>query len=459
MGSGQTALSMAARIGDPEVLKVVTDPHYLRRAPSTNGIPVQSVDLWSWDALRQAVEEGAANGKPHVVRLLVHASEWMAGQFGLQVQKVLARLDPGGLCGVRKVLMEDVHELSIADLCEHLVEAFTKNPLEAFSDAVWLAHAFDHEARLRSSDPYLSDQIKQQAVRMQVRRPARPNAPPAPPARPPARLSHAPPAPLPLPQLAAAGLLRSVSASNWRCVDGLLGHERSTSTIWLAVDGECKVLLSLPELQMHLKRRWRGSRKTSAQMAQEHLHGDEIHREHSWVSTHPVFSWLLLILGAPFAIVACAIYPPTEQARRAIRRNSAQFGAIRRNSAQFCRAILRNSAQFSHVHLPADRAVHREEGRRVVAARGAESEALGATDGRHALRRPTHLTAGGPVLADPGGQRLHRRRHRRAWALRHRALRLLRARRRAVRRRPRRRRARLGVLRSYGDHQEARYAT
>ena len=39
------------------------------------------------------------------------------------------------------------------------------------------------------------------------------------------------------------------------------------------VDGECKVLLSLPELQMHLKRRWRGSRKTSAQMAQEHLHG------------------------------------------------------------------------------------------------------------------------------------------------------------------------------------------
>ena len=55
--------------------------------------------------------------------------------------------------------------------------------------------------------------------------------------------------------------------------DGLLGHERSTSTIWLAVDGECKVLLSLPELQMHLKRRWRGSRKTSAQMAQEHLHG------------------------------------------------------------------------------------------------------------------------------------------------------------------------------------------
>ena len=115
---GCTALSMAARIGDPEVLKVVTDPHYLRRAPSTNGIPVQatdqSVDLWSWDALRQAVEEGAANGKPHVVRLLVHASEWMAGQFGLQVQKVLARLDPGGLCGVRKVLMEDVHELSIA---------------------------------------------------------------------------------------------------------------------------------------------------------------------------------------------------------------------------------------------------------------------------------------------------------------------------------------------------------
>ena len=46
---------------------------------------------------------------------------------------MLARLDPGGLCGVRKVLMEDVHELSIADLCEHLVEAFTKNPLEAFS--------------------------------------------------------------------------------------------------------------------------------------------------------------------------------------------------------------------------------------------------------------------------------------------------------------------------------------
>ena len=58
MGSGQTALSMAARIGDPEVLKVVTDPHYLCRAPSTNGIPVQATDLWSWDALRRGGRGG-----------------------------------------------------------------------------------------------------------------------------------------------------------------------------------------------------------------------------------------------------------------------------------------------------------------------------------------------------------------------------------------------------------------
>ena len=62
------------------------------------------------------------------------------------------------------------------------------------------------------------------------------------------------------------GILRSLSytamgSQGYSCLHEFLASERAMRTIRLAVRAECKVLLALPEVQEHMRWRWRGGIK------------------------------------------------------------------------------------------------------------------------------------------------------------------------------------------------------
>lgn len=113
------------------------------------------------------------------------------------MQRLLHMLDPLGTCGVRLVLLSEVIEIDTPTLASAIADAFFHLPLDALSDAIWLAHAFDHEARtVRGSDPSRADRISMQATRLQ----------------------HI-----------ACGLLRTLTRADETLIDALLADSRASS--------------------------------------------------------------------------------------------------------------------------------------------------------------------------------------------------------------------------------------
>ena len=130
-------------------------------------------------------------------------------------------------------LLIEVQGFSTFALVKACVRGFRDDPYETFSDAIVLATAFLREARAVHNDRLRADVLIQQACRVQ----------------------HV-----------MCGILRSLSytamgATGHSCLHEFLTSERAMRTIRLAVFAECKVLLALPEVQEHMKWRWRGGLK------------------------------------------------------------------------------------------------------------------------------------------------------------------------------------------------------
>ena len=65
-------------------------------------------------------------------------------------------------------MLAEIIELDTPQLCTMFAHLFWHHPMETLSDAIWLAHTFDHEARaVKGDDPPRADAISMQATRLQ----------------------------------------------------------------------------------------------------------------------------------------------------------------------------------------------------------------------------------------------------------------------------------------------------
>jgi hypothetical protein len=288
-----TALSLAARGGHARIVCELLaaanrgregthadgGPPVRERAPT---VAASSGGGWTLKAIQVAIGEASKHGHGDIVPALVGtvSSRWRLRAASslsvpashsdtMRVQWLLHMLDPLESCGVRLVLLNEVLALTTGGLCVALADSFWHHPLEALSDAVFLSHAFDSEARqVQGTEPSRADHLMIQSTRVQ----------------------HV-----------ACGLIRALTRPvpelDAKLLDELLYDSRASRMLLLAVDGECKIFLSLPELQHHLSRRWAGSTRVV---------GDSPAAPRRLV----IPDLLVLLLIAPLALLSSALIPP-----------------------------------------------------------------------------------------------------------------------------------------------------
>ena len=257
--TGETALSIACRRRDAGVIQVV-------RALLSEGACVNSKAI-----------AAALDANSHAVAVLV--TSFLNRRHDLlskmRVQRILDLLEPtSGLAphkGVRPVCAElliEIQTFSTYWLIKACVRGFRDDPYETFSDAIVLATAFLREARAVHNDRLRADVLVQQAGRVQ----------------------HV-----------MCGILRSLSytamgSQGYSCLHEFLASERAMRTIRLAVRAECKVLLALPEVQEHMRWRWRGGIKQGEQLGSLSM------------GSRTRVCW------TPAALLAATAYPPLDGA-------------------------------------------------------------------------------------------------------------------------------------------------
>lgn len=227
---GDTALRLAARV------QPLASARRIARLLIDAGARLEDAPHQSFLA-RNVLDDADKAGNRDLFPLLLMASAWHrcpsgdVSDAGLEVRRTCVELDPTGQFGVRNSIMREVFGMEMEELVARFVTGFRASPTDGFSDAVFLAAAFTDEARaMKIKDRFYSDLQLIQATRV---------------------------------QLLACAVLRAMdrgslpSAPN-SLVDDVLSSEQGLRTVALAVKKECKVLLAHPELQMWLKKRWRG---------------------------------------------------------------------------------------------------------------------------------------------------------------------------------------------------------